>query len=71
MNPVQQAFSGSIELHLMALDKTLADSQAREEETRRQLDALIIRFKHLEGIIIEQKNSQKHVPTITPTILAR
>ena len=66
MNPMQQAFLDSIQLHLVALEQALADSQEREEETRKQLDKLIIRFKQLERIVSEQKN----VPTLIPTILA-
>ena len=49
---------------------TLADSQARERETQKQLDMLIIRFKHLEGMISELKDFLKSVSTITPVILA-
>ena len=66
MNPMQQAFLDSIQLHLVALEQALADSQEREEETRRQLNELIIRFKRLEKIVSEQRN----VPTLIPTILA-
>ena len=64
MTPPQQAFLGSVELRLAALEQALADSQAREEETKRQLDTLIIRFKHLEEMISESKN----VPTPTLSI---
>ena len=70
MNPVQQAFPGPVELHLEALEQALADSQARERETQKQLDMLIIRFKHLEGMISELKDFPKSVSTITPVILA-
>ena len=66
MNPTQQAFPDSIQLHLVALEQALADSQEREEETRRQLNELIIGFKQLEKIVLEQRN----VPTLIPTILA-
>ena len=65
MNPVQQAFPGPVELRLMALEQALADSQARERETQKQLDVLIIGFKHLEGMISELKDFPKNVPTIT------
>ena len=68
MTPLQQAFPGSIELHLAALEQALADSQAREEETKRQLDTLIIGFKRLEEKILELKNPSKNVPTLTPSI---
>ena len=67
MNPAQQAFLGSMETHLVALEQALADSKAREEETRKQLGLLTHRFKQLEGLIIEQRNSQKNIP---PNILA-
>ena len=66
MNPTQQAFLDSIQLCLVALEQALADSQEREEETRRQLNELIIRFKQLEKIVSEQRN----VPTLIPTIPA-
>ena len=66
MNPMQQAFLDSIQLHLVPLEQALANSQEREEETRKKLDELIIRFKQLEGIVSEQKN----VPTLIPTIPA-
>ena len=64
MNPTQQAFLDSIQLCLTALEQALANSQEREEETRKQLDELIIGFKWLERIVSEQKN----VPTLIPTI---
>ena len=51
MNPMQQAFPDSVQLRLAALEQALADSQEREEETRKQLDKLIIGFKRLEGIV--------------------
>ena len=51
-------------------DKALADSQAREIETQKQMDMLIIRFKHLEGMILELKDSPKNLPTITPVVPA-
>ena len=66
MNPMQQAFLDSVQLRLVALEQALADSQEREEETRRQLNELIIRFKQLEKIVSEQRN----VPTLVPTIPA-
>ena len=66
MNPTQQAFPDSVQLCLIALEQALADSQEREEETRRQLNELIIRFKRLERIVLEQRN----VSTLIPTILA-
>ena len=66
MNPMQQAFPDSIQLCLVALEQALADSQEREEETRRQLNELIIGFKRLEKIVSEQRN----VPTLIPTIPA-
>ena len=56
-----------METHITALEQALADSKAREEATRKQLDLLIHRFKQLEGLILEQKNSQKNV---LPDILA-
>ena len=70
MTPPQQAFPGSVELRLAALEQALADSQAREEETKRQLNMLIIRFKHLEERILELKNPSKNVSTITLVIPA-
>ena len=70
MNPVQQAFSGPVELRLEALEQALADSQARERETQKQLDMLIIGFKHLEGMISELKDFPKNVSTITPVVPA-
>ena len=66
MNPTQQAFPDSVQLCLIALEQALADSQEREEETRRQLNELIIGFKRLEKIVSEQRN----VPTLIPTIPA-
>ena len=70
MNPAQQAFSGPVELHLKALEQALADSQARERETQKQLDMLIIGFKHLEGMISELKVLPKNASTITPVVPA-
>ena len=70
MNPTQQASPGPIELRLEALEQALANSQARERETQKQLDMLIIGFKHLEGMISELKNFPKNVSTITPVVLA-
>ena len=55
---MQQAFPDSIQLRLVALEQALADSQEREEETRKQLDELIIGFKQLERIVSEQKMYQ-------------
>ena len=49
MNPVQQAFPGPVELHLEALEQALADSQARERETQKQLDMLIIALEPVAG----------------------
>ena len=46
MNPGKQALSGSVETCVTALEQALADSKAREEETRKQLDLLIHRFKN-------------------------
>ena len=69
MNSTQQAFLGSIELRLVALEQALANSQAREEETRRQLDVLIIRFKHLEGMISELKKSTNNYSDHHPHLL--
>ena len=66
MNPTQQAFPDSVQLRLVALEQALADSQEREEETRRQLNKLIIGFKRLEKIVLEQRN----VPTLVLTIPA-
>ena len=63
---MQQAFLDSVQLHLIALEQALANSQEREEETRKQLNELIIRFKWLERMVSEQRN----VPTLIPTILA-
>ena len=70
MNPAQQAFSGPVELRLEALEQALADSQARERETQKQLDMLITGFKHLEGMISELKVLPKNVSTITPVVPA-
>ena len=70
MNPAQQAFPGPVELHLEALEQALADSQARERETQKQLDMLIIRSKHLEGMISELKDFPKNVSTITLVVPA-
>ena len=70
MNPAQQAFPGPIELRLEALEQALANSQAREREIQRQLDMLIIGFKHLEGMISELKDFPKNVSTITPVVPA-
>ena len=69
MNPAQQAFPGSVETHLVALEQALANSKAREEETRKQLDLLTHGFKQLEGLILEQRNSQKNVLPNIPAIL--
>ena len=66
MNPMQQEFPDSVQLCLIALEQALANSQEREEETRKQLNELIIRFKQLERIVSEQRN----VPTVIPTIPA-
>ena len=70
MNPAQQAFPGPVELCLEALEQALADSQARERETQKQLDMLIIRFKHLEGMISELKDFPKNVSTMTLVVPA-
>ena len=69
MNPAQQAFSGPIELCLKALEQALADSQAKERETQKQLDMLIIRFRRLEGIISELKDFLKNVSITTLVVL--
>ena len=47
MTPLQQALPGSVELRLATLEQALTDSQAREEEMKRQLDTLIIGFKRV------------------------
>ena len=70
MNPAQQAFPGPVELCLEALEQALADSQARERETQKQLDVLIIGFKRLEGMISELKDFLKNVSTMTPVVPA-
>ena len=68
---MQQALLSSVELCLTALEQALASSLAREEATKKQLDLLIIGFKHLEGMLLEQKELSKNVLPPIPTILAR
>ena len=63
MTPPQQASPSPVELRLASLEQALADSQAREEEIKNQLNTLIIRFKHLEETISESKNVSPPIPT--------
>ena len=60
MNPAQQAFLGSVETCITALEQALAISKAREEETRKQLDLLIHGFKQLEELMYYQISQPSH-----------
>ena len=51
MNPTHQHDPTPEELCLAAVEQALADSEAREVETKSQLDALINGFQHLELLI--------------------
>ena len=65
MNPTHQQDPTPEELHLTAVEQALADSEAREVETKSQLTALINGFQHLELLIRELKPIQ--TPNTPPT----
>ena len=58
MNPIHQQDPTPEELPLVAVEQALADSEAREVETKSQLAALINGFQHLELLIRELKPVQ-------------
>ena len=73
MNPTHQHDPTPEELHLVAVEQALADSEAREIETKSQLAALINGFQHLELLIQELKpvqTSNTPLTNITPIQLA-
>ena len=55
MNPAHQHDPTPEELRLAAVERALADSEAREVETKSQLTTLINGFQHLELLIRELK----------------
>ena len=55
MNPVEQHAPSPEELHFMALEQALADSQAEGKETQKQLTILLNSFQRLKKLLEEQK----------------
>ena len=73
MNPTHQHDPTPEELRLAAVERALADSEAREVETKSQLTALINSFQHLELLIRELKpikTLNTPLTNITPIRLA-
>src|ERR1700761_6843103 len=65
MNPTHQHDPTPEERRLAAVEQALADSEAREVETKSQLAALLNGFQHLELLIRELKPIQ--TPNTPPT----
>ena len=53
MNPVEQHAPSPEELHFMALEQALANSQAEGKETQKQLTILLNSFQRLEKLLKE------------------
>ena len=68
MDPSQQHAPSSKEFCLAALEKALANSKAREQETWKQLNTVLDRFLNLERLILEQKQPPPTPPNIPENI---
>ena len=71
MNPAQQHASSSEELRLAAVEQALADSKAREIETKNQFAALLNGFQQLELLMRELTPAKTPKATLTDTIPIR